>query len=175
MVSYFRKRRLLSAAAFPHRAKHMKLIYFIARRSRATLLWAVISGILSGVCTSGLLGIINLALNEDRGLSTKLITGFVLLAAAVPIARITSEILLAHLGQNALLNLRMEMSRLILSQPLRRMEELGSHRILGVLLEDLPSITGLLSVIPLLCINSAVVLACLGYMSWLSLKLFIIM
>jgi putative pyoverdin transport system ATP-binding/permease protein len=153
----------------------MKLIYFIARRSRATLLWAVISGILSGVCTSGLLGIINLALSEDRGLSTKVITGFVLLAAAVPIARITSEILLAHLGQNALLNLRMEMSRLILSQPLRRMEELGSHRILGVLLEDLPSITGLLSVIPLLCINSAVVLACLGYMSWLSLKLFIIM
>jgi len=153
----------------------MKLIYFIARRSRATLLWAVISGILSGICASGLLGVINLALNENQGLSTKLITGFVLLAAAVPIARITSEILLTRLGQNALLNLRMEMSGLILSQPLRRMEELGSHRILGVLLEDLPSITGLLSVIPLFCINSAVVLACLGYMSWLSLKLFVIM
>ena len=103
----------------------MKLIYFIARRSRATLLWAVISGILSGICASGLLGVINLALNENQGLSTKLITGFVLLAAAVPIARITSEILLTRLGQNALLNLRMEMSGLILSQPLRRMEELG--------------------------------------------------
>lgn len=153
----------------------MKLIYFIARRSRATLLWAVISGVISGLCTSGLLGIINFALNENQGLSTKHIFVFVFLAATVPVARITSEILLTRLGQNALLNLRLEMSRLVLNQPLRRMEELGSHRILAVLLEDIPSITSLLSAIPLLCINSAVVIACLVYMSWLSPKLFAIM
>ncbi|HXU36600.1 MAG TPA: cyclic peptide export ABC transporter [Blastocatellia bacterium] len=153
----------------------MKLIYFLARRSRTILLWAVISGVISGVCTSGLLGVINFALNGSQALSTKLIYGFVILAAAVTVARITSEILLTRLGQNALLNLRMEMSRLLLNQPLRRMEELGSHRILGVLLEDIPSITGLLAAVPLLCINFAVVLACLAYMSWLSPKLFIIM
>jgi len=153
----------------------MKLIYFLAKRSKGTLVWAVISGVISGICTSGILGVINLALNESKNLSTNLIYVFVFLAVAVPVARITSEVLLTRLGQNTLLNLRMDMSRLLLNQPLRRMEELGSHRILGVLLEDIPSITGLLSVIPLLCINSAVVLACLGYMSWLSLKLFIIM
>lgn len=153
----------------------MKLIYFLARRSRTTLLWAVISGVISGVCTSGLLGVINLALNGNQVLSTKLIYGFVFLAATVPVARITSEILLTHLGQNALLNLRMEMSTLLLNQPLRRMEELGSHRILGVLLEDIPSITGVLAAVPLLCINSAVVIACLAYMNWLSPKLFVIM
>jgi putative ATP-binding cassette transporter len=153
----------------------MKLIYFIARRSRATLFWAVISGVISGLCTSGLLGVINLALSENQVLSTKHIFVFVFLAATVPVARITSEILLTRLGQNALLNLRLEMSRLVLNQPLRRMEELGSHRILAVLLEDIPSITSLLSAIPLLCINSAVVIACLVYMSWLSPKLFAIM
>ncbi len=153
----------------------MKLIYFLAKRSRSILLWAIISGVISGVCTSGLLGVINFALNGNQVLSTKLIYGFVFLAAAVPVARITSEMLLARLGQNALLNLRMEMSRLLLHQPLRRMEELGSHRILGVLLEDIPSITGLLGTVPLLCINTAVVIACLAYMSWLSPKLFLIM
>jgi putative pyoverdin transport system ATP-binding/permease protein len=153
----------------------MKLIYFIARRSRAPLLWAVISGVISGLCTSGLIGVINIALNENQVLSTKHIFVFLFLAATVPVARITSEILLTRLSQNALLNLRLEMSRLVLNQPLRRMEELGSHRILAVLLEDIPSITGLLSVIPLLCINSAVVIACLAYMSWLSPKLFAIM
>ena len=46
---------------------------------------------------------------------------------------------------------------------------------LAVLLEDIPSITSLLSAIPLLCINFAVVIACLVYMSWLSPKLFAIM
>src|SRR5215510_5244464 len=153
----------------------MKLIYFIAKRSRATLLWAVITGVISGVCTSGLLGVINLALNENQVLSTTLIYVFVFLAAAVPVARVTSEVLLTRLGQNALLNLRMEMSRLLLNQPLRRLEDLGSHRILAVLLEDIPSITGLLSVVPLLCVNLAVVVACLAYMSWLSPKLFVIM
>lgn len=138
-------------------------------------MWAVISGVISGVCTSGLLGVINLALNGNQALSTKFIYGFVVLAVTVPVARITSEILLARLGQDALLSLRLEMSRLLLNQPLRRMEELGSHRILGVLLEDIPSITGLLAAVPLLCINSAVVVACLAYMSWLSPTLFVIM
>lgn len=153
----------------------MKLIYFLAKRSRAILLWAVIFGVISGVCTSGLLGAINLALNGNQVLSAKLIYGFVFLAVAVPVARITSEILLTRLGQNALLSLRMEMSRLLLNQPLRRMEELGAHRILGVLLEDIPSITGLLAAVPLLCINSAVVITCLAYMNWLSPKLFVVM
>jgi len=153
----------------------MKLIYFIVRRSRATFIWAVVSGVTSGVCTSGLLGVFNLALNGNQVLSTKLIYVFVFLVVAAPVARITSEILLTRLGQNALLNLRMDMSRLLLNQPLRRMEELGSHRILGVLLEDIPSVTGLLSVVPLLCLNFAVVIACLAYMSWLSPKLFCIM
>lgn len=153
----------------------MKLIYFIAKRSRAILLGAIISGVISGICTSGLLGVINVALNGTQALSTKLIFVFVFLAAAVPIARITSEMLLTHLGQNALLDLRMEMSKLLLNQPLSRIEELGSHRILGLLLDDIPNITGLISVIPLLCINSAVVITCLAYLSWLSPKLFLIM
>lgn len=153
----------------------MKLIYFLAKRSKGALVWAVISGIISGICTSGLLGVINRALNENQILSTNLIPVFVFLAVAVPVARITSEALLTRIGQNALLNLRMEMSRLFLNQPLRRMEELGSHRILGVLLEDIPSITGLLSIVPLLCINSAVVIACLAYLGWLSPRLFVIM
>jgi putative pyoverdin transport system ATP-binding/permease protein len=153
----------------------MKLIYFLAKRSKGALVWAVISGIISGICTSGLLGVINRALNENQISSTNLIPVFVFLAVAVPVARITSEALLTRIGQNALLNLRMEMSRLFLNQPLRRMEELGSHRILGVLLEDIPSITGLLSMAPLLCINSAVVIACLAYLGWLSPRLFVIM
>ncbi|PYP90138.1 MAG: ABC transporter ATP-binding protein [Blastocatellia bacterium AA13] len=153
----------------------MKLIYFIARRSITILVWAVISGSISGICTSALLGVINLALNENQALSRNLIYLFVLLAAVVPVARITSEVLLNHLGQNALLNLRVEMSRLLLNQPLRRVEELGSHRILSVLLDDIPSITGLISSIPLLCINFAVVIACMAYLIWLSPTLFFIM
>ena len=153
----------------------MKLIYFIARRSITILVWAVISGSISGICTSALLGVINLALNENQALSRNLIYLFVLLAAVVPAARITSEVLLNHLGQNALLNLRVEMSRLLLNQPLRRVEELGSHRILSVLLDDIPSITGLISSIPLLCINFAVVIACMAYLIWLSPTLFFIM
>lgn len=168
-------RHLRICRSFIYKATQMKLIYFLAKRSRAILLWAVVSGIISGVCTSGLLGVINLALDENQALSSKLIYGFVFLAAIAPVARITSEVLLTRLGQSTLLNLRMEMSRLFLNQPLRRMEELGSHRILGVLLQDIPSITGLLAVAPLLFINSAVVIACLAYMSWLSPKLFFIM
>lgn len=61
-----------------------------------------------------------------------IITLFVSLAMASPIARVLAAFLLDHLGQNAFAVLRIELSKLILRQPLRRLEELGLHRLLGM-------------------------------------------
>jgi putative pyoverdin transport system ATP-binding/permease protein len=153
----------------------MKLIYFIAKRSHATLLWATILGVISGICTSGLIGIINFALGGNQFLSTKLIYVFVFLVVVVPVARVMSEILYIRLGQNAMQHLRTEMSRAILNQSLRRMEELGTHRILAVLLEDIPAVTSIMSLIPFFFINLSVVITCLSYLCWMSPRFFIIM
>src|SRR5262249_25672511 len=103
---------------------------------------------------------------------TILVSSFIALCLFLPLTRYASEMLLARLAQNALLDLRMRLSRQILSAPLRHLEELGPHRLLTALTDDVPVITNTLVAFPLLCINIAVViggLIYLGLLSWIML------
>src|SRR5262245_5674558 len=144
----------------------MKLIYFLMRYSRRYLLFAVLVGVISGTSSTGLLAIINASLRGGR--TSTLLWTFVALCVIVPLSRITSEVLLARLGQGALFDLRIRLSQQILGVPLRRLEEIGAHRLLTALTDDVPSITGTVTLIPVLCINAAVVIGCLVYLGWLS-------
>jgi putative ATP-binding cassette transporter len=145
----------------------MKIIHFLMQHSRRFLVLAVVAGVVSGAANTGLLAIINATLN-NQGATEKLALYFVGLCLLVPLSRIAAELLLAHLGQGALFELRMALSRQILGVPLRRLEELGPHRLLTALTDDIPTITNVVTVIPILCINIAVALSCLIYMGWLS-------
>ncbi len=150
----------------------MKIIYFMMRYSRRLLLLAVIAGIISGAANTALLAVINSALNQTQSQGMNLALVFVGLCVLVPVTRIVAELLLAHLGQGALYQLRMDLSRQILGVPLRKLEEVGVHRLMAALTDDVPTITNIVTVIPILCINIAVALSCLIYMSWLSWPLF---
>jgi len=149
----------------------MKIINFLMRYSRRFLVLAVLAGIISGAANTGLLAIINAALNNPLR-KPQLAVVFIGLCLLVPLARIASELLLTRLGQGALYQLRMDLSRQILGVPLRRLEELGPHRLLTALTEDIPTITNIVSLIPIACINAAVALSCLAYMAWLSWSMF---
>jgi putative ATP-binding cassette transporter len=150
----------------------MKIIYFMMRYSRRLLLLAVLAGIVSGAANTALLAVINSALNKTQSQQITLALVFVGLCLVVPVTRIVAELLLAHLGQGALYQLRMDLSRQVLGVPLRRLEEVGVHRLMAALTDDVPTITNIVTVIPILCINIAVALSCLIYMAWLSWPLF---
>src|SRR6185436_2007879 len=92
----------------------------------------------------------------------------------LPLARFTSQILLTQLSQKAIFELRLQMSRQILSAPLRRLEEIGSARIMTCLTDDLFIITNTLISVPVLCMQLAVVIGSLVYMAWLSWKAFLL-
>jgi putative ATP-binding cassette transporter len=149
----------------------MKILYFLMRHSRRLLVLAILAGIISGAANTGLLAIINSALNNEST-KTALALSFIGLCLLVPISRIAAELLLAYLGQGALFQLRMELSKQILGVPLRKLEELGPHRLMSALTDDVPSITNIVTVIPILCINIAVAVSCLIYMAWLSPAMF---
>lgn len=145
----------------------MRVIYFLMRYSRRTLVLAILAGIISGAANTGLLTVIN-AMLHNQARRTQLAVFFIVLCLMVPLARIASELLLTRLGQGALFKLRMDLSRQILRVPLRRLEELGPHRLLTALTEDIPTITNIVNLIPIVCINAAVAVTCLIYMGWLS-------
>jgi putative ATP-binding cassette transporter len=151
----------------------MKIIYFMMQYSRRLLVLAVLAGIISGAANTALLADINAALNNTEYQKSTLALIFIGLCLLVPLTRIVAELLLAHLGQGALYKLRMDLSRQILGVPLRRLEEVGAPKLMAALTDDVPAITNIVTVIPILCINIAVAISCLVYMAFLSWPLFL--
>lgn len=146
----------------------MKLVLFCLHYSRRTAILAILAGIISGVCSTGMLAVINAALRGNGELRSALIWAFVTLCLLLPLTRFASEALLINLGQGALLELRLRLCRQILATPLRRLEGFGAPRLMSSLTDDIPTITNALLAIPLICINIAVVVAGLIYLGWLS-------
>jgi putative ATP-binding cassette transporter len=133
----------------------MKLFLFLINYSRRIVFIAMLIGILSGVCGAALIAVINSALKSDAGPSSFLLKSFIALCLVLPLTRLASELLLTRLGQKALFDLRMRLSRQILAAPLRYLEDLGAHRLLAALTEDVPVITNALVTMPVLFINTA--------------------
>lgn len=153
----------------------LKLLLFLVNYSRRIVLIALFIGILSGVCNALLIAVINSALKNAGSASPFLFKSFVALCVILPLTRLLSERLLARMGQRALMDLRLRLSRQILAAPLRYLEELGAHRLLAALAEDVPVITNALVALPILFINVAVVVAGLVYLGWLSFGLLLML
>ncbi|HEV2863960.1 MAG TPA: cyclic peptide export ABC transporter [Pyrinomonadaceae bacterium] len=155
----------------------LKLLSFILkcsgtiRYSRPTLVFILAAGVVSGVGSTALIAIINKVLSDGGQATPGTVWAFIGLCACVPVARFASQTLLEGLTSKATLRLRLQLCRRILSSPLRLLEELGPHRLLAALTDDVTSITGALSAIPTLCMNVAIVACCLVYLGLLSLPM----
>lgn len=149
----------------------VELIRFLFARSRPVFIFTVIFGCLSGITNAGMLAVVNAALFRCHADARALLIVFIALCVLAPLTRVVSELLLTRLGQNAVFALRTELARQVLRVPLQKIEEAGTHRILSVLTDDIPILTGMISSVPVLFINIGVVTSCLVYMGWLKWKL----
>ncbi len=153
----------------------MKFLSFIAKYSRAVMSLAILIGLISGICKALIIALVNTVLNpHDPSLNRFLFVGFIVVCLTMPLSRFIAQSLLTHLGQKAIFDLRMRLSRQLLATPMRRLEELGGARIMAVLTDDIASISNNVITIPVLCMQLAVVLGSLAYMAWLSPKAFLV-
>lgn len=148
----------------------MKIVAFFLEHSRKTVAASIFLGLFSGVCNAALLAAINAGLKGNR--TATLLWAFGGLCVLLLLARFTSELLLTKLGQEAMFASRMKLCQQILMTPLRHLERLGPARLLTTLTEDIPTITGVVNVVPVICVNAALVIGCLVYMATLSWFLF---
>ena len=109
----------------------------------------ILMGVISGGSNAALLAMINHLLSPAAP-SSNIFIIFFALCIILPITRFASEAMLINLSSKAVLDLRMRLSRQILSAPLRRLEEVGPHRLLATLTEDIPTIGGTFVNIPIL-------------------------
>jgi len=153
----------------------MRFIRFILGRSgqaRSLLILALVLGAVGGATSVGLLALINSTLQRPLAGAGGLAWPFAGLCALLILSRITSQYLLARLGHGMVKDLRVKLCRQVAATPLRDLEELGSHRVLATLTEDVNAITNGLMYVPVVGLNLVMMLGCLGYLAWLDQRLF---
>lgn len=154
--------------------ENYKLIAFLLRwarnipRARAIFSLVLLSGALAGVANTALIAIINASWGGAGRADASLVLWFAALCVLLPVSRLVSQVLLMRLTTGAMYEMRMQLCRKILRAPLRLLEELGPHRLLATLTDDVPSISGVLGSLPILCMHLAIVLSCLAYLYYLS-------
>lgn len=145
----------------------MSLIRFLLQRSWRLVALSIVVGIVSGLASAGIIAFVNAAM-ESTEPTAAVAWSFFGVAVVVVVSKAFSELLLVRLGQEAIADLRMQLSREILRAPLRQVEQLGQHRLLAALNDDAAVIANAYMNLPLICINAATVLGCLAYLGWLS-------
>lgn len=153
----------------------MNLIYFLWRSSWGMVVIAIATGFLSGGSSAGLIALIAYAVSRtETEVSYAIAWGFAGLALVALVTSIVARVMLIRLSQTAIFQLQMRLSRQILATELSHLELLGFPRLLATLTEDVQAIANAVYVIPFLCINIAIVVSSLLYITWLSWNVFLI-
>lgn len=154
-----------------------KLFSFLVRYTRhirhAHLLGAgvIAAAVASGVANTLLVALVNQVINAQGEGRMRLLPVFLAICVLFPVMRYVGDWLLIFLTERATLHLRLTLCRQMLAVPLRKLEELGAGRMNATLLNDLPSVIGAMTLIPLLTLNLTIVTGTLVYMGLLSWRM----
>jgi putative ATP-binding cassette transporter len=155
----------------------VRVVRFMLRvlqgRPRARL-WAVLAmvfGLASGAVKAGLLATINASLGQVADPSPGLVARFVALCLLLPAVRFAGDVLMLQLTTQAISQLWLSLSRRVLANSLRRVEDLGAARIFAALTSDVQAISLATAIAPTLLMSLALVVGCFGYLAWLSWRL----
>jgi putative pyoverdin transport system ATP-binding/permease protein len=150
----------------------MRLLLSLLEVSRMRIALALVASLVSGIGGALLVALINEALVEGAHRST-LALKFAVLSLAVLLGRWLSESQFVFVSQASLARLRVLVSRNIAEAPYPDIEKAGAPRLLSILTEDVSTVATFFMALPELVMHGAVVLACLGYLGFLSWKVFL--
>lgn len=146
----------------------MRLILLLLRASWKVVLLAGLLGGISGIANVSLLALIHRALQRPGASSALLMSLFAACCLFVLLTRIGSQMFLVRLAQYSVSQLRLGLCRRILESPLRHLEEIGTHRMLGSLTGDVLVVAQALNGVPTMCVNVVILVCGAVYLGTLS-------
>jgi putative ATP-binding cassette transporter len=159
----------------------IQLTYTIAKwskripKSRRLMIVAVLSSFLAGVGYTLLVALTKQILTAGLFAQARTIWTFMAFCLVIPLFGFVSQYILLDLTSRAGYELRIQLSRQILSAPMRQLEKLGPHRLLATITEDIGSVIELVTLLPQTLTQLAMMAGCLLYLGWLSWQLLLIM
>jgi putative ATP-binding cassette transporter len=151
----------------------VKLLRFLLRASRRSVLLIGLAGFVSGALSAAIIAVVNEALHSEPARLPLMALAFAGIALARLGTNAASQLALTRYTQRAVLELCREVCRRVLAAPLRRVEELGAPRVLTTLTDDVNALGTAIQVIPALAFNVAIVGGCSLYLAWISWKVFV--
>ncbi len=146
-----------------------KLMQFVIARIDFFLVLAIVASIISGLCRAALIAMVNHVLTGQQ----LWFESYLALCLAAPIFSVIAELLTVRMINETMFQLVLSIVRRLLRSSLRKTEEIGPHRILTVLTQDVTVVTTNLQLIPSIVLQCAVVLGCMAYLAYLSPVVFV--
>jgi putative pyoverdin transport system ATP-binding/permease protein len=146
----------------------MSLLRLFKYTSIRTVWAAIIVGMISGAASAALISLISSQLTGTMLPMTQFALYFVSLLIVIIGLNVTTDWLLIRLAASTSYQVGMHLADQIVAIPLRRLEQIGSPRLLALMTEDVSAISTALNTIPTLSISLSIVVGCLVYLTWLS-------
>lgn len=150
----------------------ISLFKFLFIHSGRTIFWSILIGLVSGISSAGVIFLINSILKKITLTDLVIIAIFFMVSLISIISKVISQILLINIFQKGSQKLRSRIVNNILSSPLRKIEDIGSAKIMSALTDDILVVSNVAVGIPILCVNLAIVICCsiyIGMLSWIIL------
>lgn len=153
--------------------KLYRFLLFLLRDARAMMVLMVLTGLLAGLSSVGLLAVINKLINGAGSVSDGFAVAFIGLALLKVGSNYLSQLLLVTFAQKTILKLGMNLCWKVVRAPYRTLERRGPHEILATLTDDTNAMAWAVNGLPGLAINVAILAGCSLYLAWLSWQAFL--
>ena len=153
--------------------KVSRFVRFLFDGARPMIVFMIVTGLVAGLSSVGLLAIINRLLSYSNAVPRSLAAAFIGLVALKVFANWLSQLLLVKFAQETILDIGIRLCRKVLRAPLRTLERHGAPQLLATLTDDTGALAWSLQCIPGLAINVATLMGCSLYLAWLSWPAFL--
>ena len=138
-------------------------------RSGTMIILSSAIGMVAGLASTALIGVINSALANSHSKWTPIL--FCGLCIFIPLMGMVSKTLMVLLMTRTIRDLQLHLCSQILNAPYRLLEDIGSAKLLATITEDIPAVTNAIANLPLLITQVAIMASCFIYLGWLSWRL----
>lgn len=149
----------------------MQLIRFLISISWMRIAAVIAAGLITGVANTYLVILIRGVVSPEPHPGVT-IQAFALTGLVILVSGVLSQVLLIRLAQEAIYQLRAQLSGGIVSAPLEHLERLGMHRLMATLTEDVRSLSQAVTAIPSICIDVATIVGCFVFLAVVSGPIF---
>ncbi len=150
-----------------------RFVRFLFDGARPMIVFMIVTGLVAGLSSVGLLAIINRLLSHSDVVPRSLAAAFIGLVVVKVFTNWLSQLLLVKFAQETILDIGIRLCRKVLRAPLRALERHGAPQLLATLTDDTGALAWSLQCIPGLAINVATLVGCSLYLAWLSWPAFL--